>query len=124
MPGLYACGEVACTGVHGANRLASNSLLEGLVFAERIGEDISGGLPPVSRPVPDERPAQLAGTEAARLRQVMSLRAGVLRSGDGLAEAAAALTPAPVPAPASRRQPGPASAPGRRPTCTWWPAAW
>lgn len=48
VPYLYACGECACNGVHGANRLASNSLLDGLVFGGRIVEDILG----ISRPIP------------------------------------------------------------------------
>ena len=88
VPGLYATGEVACSGVHGANRLASNSLLEGLVFSRRIAQVLPSELRPPSRPVPDPRkPGLLSGAARRELQEAMTSRVGVLRSADGLAEA-------------------------------------
>jgi len=88
VPGLYATGEVACSGVHGANRLASNSLLEGLVFSRRIAAVLPGELRPWSEPAPDKRTAGLvSGAVRAELQDVMTSRVGVLRNAAGLAEA-------------------------------------
>jgi L-aspartate oxidase len=86
LDGLWACGEVASTGAHGANRLASNSLLEAVVFAARIASDIQGQLPaPRTLPWPadmrrteEERPAD---TDAiTELRRAMSADVGVIRT--------------------------------------------
>ncbi len=88
VPGLYATGEVACSGVHGANRLASNSLLEGLVFSRRIATVLPSELRPLLPPVADPRvPGLVAGGVRRELQEAMTARVGVLRSADGLAEA-------------------------------------
>ena len=90
IPRLSAVGEVARTGVHGANRLASNSLLEGLVFAERVAHDVMQ-LPPLAHeppaqswsvPAPPER--AVARDAANRIRTLMWEHAGIERSATGL----------------------------------------
>ncbi|NDC52079.1 MAG: FAD-binding protein, partial [Actinobacteria bacterium] len=87
IPGLYAVGETACTGAHGANRLASNSLLEGLVFGARIAEDIAANLPIWEEPVADQgREILLSPSIRGDLQRAMSHGAAVVRSESSLKE--------------------------------------
>ncbi|MEM7215867.1 MAG: L-aspartate oxidase [Pseudomonadota bacterium] len=92
LDGLYACGEVTSTGAHGANRLASNSLLEAVVFAGRIAENVLEHYPVAKQTTILERPSgDQEGKNTIRmmprLRAIMSRHVGVLRSADGLREA-------------------------------------
>jgi len=95
VPGLYACGEAACTGVHGANRLASNSLLEGLVFGRRIAADVLASVPPGTGLRDLGIDVRSSGIAAAGIRpalqRAMSADAGVIRDAAGLARAAGSL---------------------------------
>ena len=93
VPGLFACGEVSATGVHGANRLASNSLLEGLVFGARAGRaaaecDDAGRRPRLLAEAPPRRAGELDLVDVrASLRSAMWRNVGIERDGEKLQDA-------------------------------------
>ena len=97
LPGLFAAGEVACTGVHGANRLASNSLLEGLVFGARAAEAMKAASRPAPLPTSDVIEDTVPGTgggsvpSADQVRDLMWRHVGVLRARPSLEHAVAQL---------------------------------
>src|SRR5665213_2708980 len=88
---LWAGGEVSCTGAHGANRLASNSLLEAVVYAARIAEDIDGHhfatRARSAETLTTPRNGAMPPLDETRLRAMMTSHVGVIRDGDRLAEA-------------------------------------
>jgi L-aspartate oxidase len=91
--GLYACGEAACTGVHGANRLASNSLLETVVFAKRIVQRTLEADGEAAPETPDARALSSADDasppppDRASLQALMWDKVGIVRNGQGLSQA-------------------------------------
>jgi L-aspartate oxidase len=110
LPGLYAAGEAACTGVHGANRLASNSLLEGLVFGARAGHIMREELKEISMAKAAEKPKASAPTDDTEhfiqgVQQNMWNKVGIVRSRQTLTEAMEYLQAASqqLPPPTSRR---------------------